>query len=212
MYGISDINHGKKGLKENSTLYRGLKTSYINLSFYERNINKIITLPSFTSCSSLQDKALIFSGKNINYENHYKSLEDRKKEKIFSVMITIDYKYQEGWEPSAFKINTLSENPVEKEINFLPFSFFKIKSIDIDFDNYEANIKLENIWKKTVLEKVIQEDKIISYNEKENIMEENNKNNYPNNIKEIMKKEYPYLNFDINLDDEENKSTQIEQI
>ena len=202
MYGISDINHEKKGLKESSTLYRGLKMSYINLSFYERNINKIITFPSFTSCSNLPEKAFIFSGRIYieDYKNHYLSLEDRKKGQIFSVMITIDYKYQEGWEPSAFKIYNLSEHPHEKEIVFLPFSFFKIKNFGIDFEKYEANIELENIGKKTVLEKEIQKDKIIIYNEKENIMEENNNNNYPNNIDKILMKEYKWL-YDPNLDD-----------
>ena len=199
MYGISDINHEKKGLKESSTLYRGLKMSYINLSFYERNINKIITFPSFTSCSNLQEKAFIFSGKNNDYKDHYLSLEDRKKGQIFSVMITIDYKYQEGWEPSAFKIYNLSVHPHEKEIIFLPFSFFKIKNFGIDFEKYEANIELENIGKKTVLEKEIQKDKIIIYNEKENIMEENNNNNYPNNIDKILMKEYKWL-YDPNFD------------
>jgi len=85
MYGISDINHEKKGLKESSTLYRGLKMSYINLSFYERNINKIITFPSFTSCSNLPEKAFIFSGRIYieDYKNYYLSLEDRKKGQIF---------------------------------------------------------------------------------------------------------------------------------
>ena len=51
MYGINDYNDEKKGLKENRKLYRGLTMSYINLSFYERNIDNIITLPSLTSCS-----------------------------------------------------------------------------------------------------------------------------------------------------------------
>jgi len=68
-------------------------------------------------------------------------------------MITIDYKYQEGWEPSAFKIYNLSEIPDEREIIFLPFSFFKIKNIGIDFEKYEANIELENIGKKLYLRK-----------------------------------------------------------
>ena len=63
IYGIRDINKEKKRLKKDCTLYRGLKMSYINLSFYERNINEIITFPSFTSCSFSKSKAQIFSGK-----------------------------------------------------------------------------------------------------------------------------------------------------
>ena len=74
MYGISDINKEKKGLKEDYTLYRGLKISYIDLSFYERNINQIITFPSFTSCSSLKSKALNFSGKKKKKKKKKKTL------------------------------------------------------------------------------------------------------------------------------------------
>ena len=39
MYGLNDIKDEKKGLRKDATLYRGLKMSFINLSFYERNIN-----------------------------------------------------------------------------------------------------------------------------------------------------------------------------
>ena len=125
-------------------------------------------------------------------------------------MITINYKYQEGWETSAFNINKLSQNEEEKEVIFPSFSFFKIKNIVIDFEKFVANIELKNIGEKTLLEKVIQEDKIISYNKSENIMEENNQKNYPNDINAILKKEYPWLNFVINLDEE--KEDQKEQI
>lgn len=41
-----------------------------------------------------------------------------------------------------------------------------------------ADITLESIGKKAILEKVIQEDKIILYNEKDKIMEEKNQKNY----------------------------------
>ena len=63
MYGINELDNKNK-LKGESTLYRGLKMSYINLSFYERNIDKVITLPSFTSCTTDKPIAEIFSGKN----------------------------------------------------------------------------------------------------------------------------------------------------
>ena len=84
-------------------------------------------------------------------------------------MITINYKYQEGWEQSAFYINKLSQHEDQKEVIFPSFSFFKIKNIVIDFEEFAANIELKNIGEKTLLEKVIQEDKIISYNKSENI-------------------------------------------
>ena len=49
MYGLNDYKGEKKGLTKDIKLYRGLKMSYINLSFYERNIGNIITFPSLIS-------------------------------------------------------------------------------------------------------------------------------------------------------------------
>ena len=126
-------------------------------------------------------------------------------DKIFSVIIIIEYIYQNSWEPTAFDISESSENPNEKEYIFLPFTFFKIKKVDINFVRYEANITLENIGKKTSIEKIFQENKIIEYNENENIMEESNQNKYDNDINSIIKNEYPWINVEINLGEEEDK-------
>jgi len=218
IYGINELDNTNKLKKNETLLYRGLKMSYINLSFYERNQNKVITLPSFTSCSTNKEIGEIFSGRRKycqdNYKSYYYSLEDRKKNKLFSVLITINYNYKKEWEPNAISIKTLSEYKNENEYIFPPFSFFKIIKIDIDFENYMADITLESIGKKAILEKVIQEDKIILYNEKDKIMEEKNQKNYSFDINTIMKKEYPWFNFDINLNDEEEgeNTTQMTQI
>jgi len=218
IYGINELDNTNKLKKNETLLYRGLKMSYINLSFYERNQNKVITLPSFTSCSTNKEIGEIFSGRRKycqdNNKSYYYSLEDRKKNKLFSVLITINYNYKKEWEPNAISIKTLSEHKNENEYIFPPFSFFKIIKIDIDFENYMADITLESIGKKAILEKVIQEDKIILYNEKDKVMEEKNQKNYSFDINTIMKKEYPWFNFDINLNDEEEgeNTTQMTQI
>ena len=99
IYGINELNNTNKLKKNETLLYRGLKMSYINLSFYERNQNKVITLPSFTSCSTNNVIAEIFSGRKYcqYYEDkgkYYYDLEDRKKNKLFSVLITINYNYK----------------------------------------------------------------------------------------------------------------------
>jgi hypothetical protein len=207
MYGINDINDEKKGLKKNCSLYRGLTMSYINLSFFERNINNVITFPSFTSCSLDKSIAEIFCGrkKKEGYEEMFFPLAKRQKDKIFSVMITIEYIYKNSWEPSAFDISEISENSEEKEYIFLPFTFYKIKSVDISFIRYEANIVLENIGKYTSLEKIIQKNNIIEYNQKENIMKGNKQSKYQSDINSILKKEYPWINFEINLGEEDTK-------
>ena len=193
MYGIIDINNETKGQKSNMQLFRGIKMSYINLSFYERNINKLIVFPSFTSCSSNKNIAKSFAGRNREKEGQFLPIEIRKEIGKFSVFITINYIYKNGWEPSAFSISHLSAYPNEEEVIFLPFSFFIIKSVDINFDNYEANITMENIGKKCLLEKKIQEENIIIYNEKEKILQEKEEKQYSNTINKILTKKYPFL-------------------
>ena len=89
-------------------------------------------------------------------------------------MITIEYKYEQGQEPNAISIKPLSINLGEDDYIFLPFSFFIIKNVDIKFENYEADIILESIGKKTLLGIIIQKDRIILYNKDKKIMEEHN--------------------------------------
>ena len=182
--------------------------SYINLSFYERNINNIITLPSFTSCSSNQTIAEVFSGRRrmIDYEDHFFPIEKRKECGYFSIFITINYIYKNGWEPSAYKISHLSEYQNEEEVIFLPFSFFKIKKVDINFDTYEANITMKNIGKKCLLEKKIQEENIIVYNENEKILQEKNQKEYSQDINKILKEKYPFLEYGTIEDDDDTEA------
>ena len=59
----------------------------------------------------------------------------------------------------------------EKEIIFLPFSFYYVREVQIDLYNYKADIYLETIGKKEILEEKIKIGKQINYNEKDKIME-----------------------------------------
>ena len=214
MYGLNDYNGEKKGLKKNIKLFRGLTMSYINLSFYERNINNIITFPSLISCSEKKNIAECFCGrkKSLSYPGKFYPIEKRKKEGKFSVLIIIDYQYKKDWVPSAFSVIDLSENKFEKEYIFQPFSFYKIQNIEIDFDKYEANIYLMNVGKKKILENSIKTNKIIKYNEKENIMIDYEEREYSDDINKILKKKYPLLSLSTDLaydENEELNSTEI---
>lgn len=186
--------------------------SYINLSFYERNIDNIITFPSFTSCSIKKDIAKMYSGRISSSTSYYCPLEKRKENGIFSILIIIDYKYKNGWEPTAFNVCEMSEYRYEKEYIFQPFSFYRIKKVDIDFAKYEADIYLENIGKKTILEKCIQNNNIIRYDKEENIIKECQEQEYSDNIKNILEKEYPLLSLKVNLNNEEKKNEENEEI
>ena len=169
--------------------------TYINLSFYERNVDNIITFPSFTSCSTDENIAKYFSGReeNINYPNYFYPIEKRKKEGFFSVMIIIDYNYKKNWIPSTFSLEKISYNAKEKEYIFQPYTFYRLKKVEINLEEYEADIYLENIGKENLLEDFIKKNKIIKYNEKKNIMIETEEKEYSDNINKILEKQYPLL-------------------
>ena len=195
---------------ENIQLFRGLKFSYINLSFYERNINQLIIFPSFTSTSKRKEIAEIFSGRRYkeDYSQYYLSEEDRKKKELFSILLIINYNIEEGWEPSTFGISSLSKNSNEEEFLFQPFSFFKIEKVEINFEHFEADIYLKNIGKKEIFENEIKENNnfIITYDEKNNIM--NKVEGKYEDINLIIKEKYPY--FDIFIEQDISEITKEE--
>lgn len=207
MYGINDYNNEQKGLKTNKKLYRGLTMTYVDLSFYERNVDNIITFPSFTSCSSDEYIAKCFSGreKNINYPNYFYPIEVRKEKGIFTVMIIVDYKYETNWIPSAFSLESLTYNRFEKEYIFPPYTFYKLKKVEINFEKYEAEIYLENIGKENLLEDFIKKNKIIRFNEKKNIMIVTKETEYSDNINKILEKQYPLLSLSTGFAYENNE-------
>jgi len=52
----------------------------------------------------------------------------------------------------------------------LPFSFFKVKAVEIDIINYTVDIYLETIGKTELLENQIKNGKHIKYDSELNIM------------------------------------------
>ena len=149
------------GVIVDTTLYRGTKLNYIDLLLYERNLGKIITLPSFTSTSVEKRVAENFSGRE--------SLESNNG--LFSVIFFIEIKDSENYCPVAFDIQEISKYESEREILILPFTFFRIKKVDISLESLKADIYLEVIRKPEVLEVYIKEKNKLTYNENENIVE-----------------------------------------
>ena len=72
---------------------------------------------------------------------------------------------------NGVKIEIIYQYKNEKEIMFLPFSLFYVKDVHISHKNYKADIYLETIGKKEILEEQIKIGKEIRYNENEKIME-----------------------------------------
>ena len=58
-----------------------------------------------------------------------------------------------------------------KDVLFQPFTFYYVRDVIIDIQNYEATITLETIGKKEILEFQIKKGKEIEFNKKENIMQ-----------------------------------------
>ena len=147
-------------------LYRGAKLYYSCLLPYERAVGKIILLSAFTSTSEDENVALSWAGRSMENEIYKNSLK-------FSVEFKITNLYDEkdNWVSNCIDIQDVSKEKIEKEFLFQPFSFYKVKSVIFDIKGHKADICLETIGKKEILEEQIKLGKKIKYNKVKNIME-----------------------------------------
>ena len=159
-YGKENNMYYKKNQK---ILRRGIKLPYSNLLPYERAVGKIILLSAFTSTSEAEKTARNFSGR-INAVEQYKT------QKKFSVIYIITNNYKSNWVPCGINVQEESAYD-EKEILFQPFSFYFVRKLDINKENYTADIYLETIGKTEILEEKIKKGKKILYNDNSKIME-----------------------------------------
>ena len=165
MYSLNDYMKNKnKGIKNNTIFYRGIKMSYIDLLYYFRCEGKYITFASFTSTSENKEVAELFSLRN-------EEKEERKNKNIYSVIIEINYQYNKEFIPNVINIEDISIDKNEKERLFLPFSFFKINKININDEDYIADIKVESIGRKDIIEKYLKEGTNLKINEEKKFIE-----------------------------------------
>ena len=141
-----------KGVKKDITLYRGIKMNLIDLLYYEREKDKLICYPSFTSTTPLLQTAIGFS---INNKTQYQ----------YATIVTINYKYNKDFIPTAVDVSEISVFKSEKECLFLPYSFFKIKKVEIDHINKKGSIELDSIGRKEIFEKKLRDGYKLNYNE-----------------------------------------------
>ena len=167
MYSLNKYaeKHHKFCQEDEKILHRGTKLFYSCLLPYERAVGKEILLSAFTSTSESDFVARTWAGRGKEreiYENSSK----------FSVVFHIKNKYKNPhWVSNSIDIQEESDFKKEKEILFQPFSFYKVTNVNINIDNYTADISLETIGKREILEERIKEGKNIRYNQQENIME-----------------------------------------
>ena len=168
MYSLNNFaEKEKKFLIENKNLYRGIQLEYTSLIPYLRAKGKKICLSAFTSTTENIDIGKNFAGRNHSKETYETNLK-------FSVLFTISNIYKNGWKSSGVDIQKDSKYKKEKEIIFQPFTFYFVKDVKIDFKNYTADIYLETIGKKEILEEQNRLGKNLAYNIKENIIQINN--------------------------------------
>ena len=85
-------------------------------------------------------------------------------------LITNVFKQNNNWVSNDIDIEEKSEFKKEKEILYQPFLFYKVTDVNLNADNYTADIFLETIGKKEILEEQIKFGKKIDFDKDENIM------------------------------------------
>ena len=138
-------------------LYKGFNLPYSSLLQYESSIGRIITFTIFISTI-----------KNKKETKEY--FNDKKIKSKFKTIFFIKNIYKKNWISNAINVKSESEEKIE-EFVFLPFSFFRVKDVQIDINDFSAEVYLETIGKTEILEYQIQNGNEIDYNEMYNIME-----------------------------------------
>ena len=91
--------------------------------------------------------------------------EERKNLKIFSVILIINYIYCKEFISYAIDISKCSDFPDELERIFLPFTFFKLKEVSINYADNTADIVMDSIGKKEILELKLNKENNLVYKE-----------------------------------------------
>ena len=149
---------------ESKNVLRGIKVPYSSLLPYERAIGKVILLSSFTSTSQSEKAARNFSGRKRAGDQYKNNL-------LFSVIYIIKNCYEKDWVSNGINIMQESHYKKEQEILYQPFSFYFVKDVKINKENYTADIYLETIGKTEILEEELKAGKIIEYNPNKKIMQ-----------------------------------------
>ena len=143
-------------IEDKKKLYMGITLPYSRILSYEKVKGKIITFPRFISTTEREFLA-------INRARRGESIDLYQEIKNFSVLFIITNINNNNRISNGINIQNISDYRAEKEILFLPFSFFKVKSVEVDANNYTADIYLETIGKNEILENQIKNGKHIQY-------------------------------------------------
>ena len=150
-------------IEDKKKIYSGIKLPYSKILSYEKVKDEIITFPHFISTTEDEFLAKNWARRGDSIELYNETLH-------FSVIFIITNIYNNNWISNAINIQNLSDYKGDKEILFLPFSFFRVKEVNVDINNYTADIHLETVGKNEILETQIKKGKQIQYNSELNVM------------------------------------------
>jgi serine/threonine protein kinase len=169
MYSLNKYakKNDKYCIENKKELHRGVKMSYSDLLPYERAKGKIILLSGFTSTSQDATFARRWAGRDNTKALYQANLK-------FSVVFVIRNFYNKNWISNGIDVMKESQYKNEKEILYQPFSFYYVREVNIDNENFLADIYLDTIGKTEILEEKIREGKEIEFNPKLKIMQVKN--------------------------------------
>ena len=143
----------KKGIKDDGLiLYRGLLLNFSDLLSYEALKGELICYPAFTSTSKKKEVVQGFA-------------KNEKKEEKYETIITINYLYKKGFIPNVVDVSEISNFKEESEYLFFPFTFFRVKNININYIEKTAEIELDSIGRKEIIETKLKDRYKLDYNE-----------------------------------------------
>ena len=157
------VEYGKKeakGINDGQIFYFGMQLDIVDVLEFLKNRYYYITFPFFLRMATNKKFAELLSKKDSK----------QKGKETYSVLMQIDYLFDDGFEPCVFDIRQLAPYPDEEEYILLPFTFLIIKKITIDSKNLFADIHLEIVGKEETLEYQLQAGKTIKWNKEQHIM------------------------------------------
>lgn len=129
------LDNSKYGINKDIKLFRGDKMIYDDLIKFINNINNIIIYKGICSASKSRAVASVYTRAHGNID-------------LFSVIITIDYKFKKDCIPNCFDVTTFSKYEEQEKVIFSIYSCFKIIDVKIDENKQKAEIILESLGRK----------------------------------------------------------------
>ena len=125
-----------KEVKVDKNFYYGMQLNIIEVLEFLKYKNSKFSFPYFLSITTKEKFAEFISNRNI-------SVEERKKNDLYSVIMNIKYIFNKDYKSGIYYINDLATFKDEEGYLLLPFTFMKIININIDSNNYCVDIDCE---------------------------------------------------------------------